>query len=403
MSLGDAFLRVVCIRIHARPEAPVVTADSRTYMRRLLWCVLFSMFATSAFSQSQSQSESPSRSTCEANRRRGGEIEEAIVGFQQAGASAAAHTQNFFFDFFISRPVPFGKDPCSDLKASDNDHEDLFGPRTRWWGNVRVASYPQQVSTNVATFITNFQQRVGDLKVNELAQSAEFVTGFEWRFLESPRPLDGNDRDERQLFALSIFGGGGATGPFEPKETLSVFQVPPPTSPQYADFAAKYPNAANAQFVGFVNPDRDRFFRQYSVGLRLMTFYVKKGQRGQSDAPYLAAPAMISASVGQNEVVTGGRFEGAVARFEAFYPLLLSGDRSSRAPIVYLFGAALLRLGSANEATPFILNQTTDPTAIAAAMPNMAVIATPTNRDTYMIGAGIDLTQLLRKPASSVR
>ena len=365
-------------------------------MRRLLWCALFSLYAITASAQSTP--------TCETKHRRGGEIEEAIVGFQQAGASAAAHTQNFFFDFYISRPLPIGKDPCPDPDATDpKDRVDLFGPRGRWWGNVRVASYPQQVSTNVATFIANFQQQVGDLKVNELAQSAEFATGFEWRFLESPRALDGNDRDERQLFALSIFAGGGATGPFEPKETLSVFQVPAPSSPQYADFAAKFPDAAKAQYVGFVNPDRDRFFRQYSVGLRLMTFYVKKGQRGETDAPFLAAPAIISASVGQNEIVTGGRFDGAVARFEAFYPLLISGDRSSRAPIVYLFGAALLRLGSANQSTPFILNQITDPIAIAAASSSMAVVAAPTTRDTYMVGAGIDLTQLLRKPASSQR
>ena len=353
---------------------------------------LFSLFAASVFAQSTPP--------CEAKHRRGGEIEEAIVGYQQAGASAAPHAQNFFFDFYISRPLPLGKDPCPDPKAKDShDKADLYGPRPRWWGNVRIASYPQQVSTDVATFVANFQQEVGALKVNELAQSAEFVTGFEWRFLESPRGLDGNDRDERQLFALSAFAGGGATGPFEPKETLSVFEVPAPTSPQYADFMAKFPQAAKAQYVGFVNQDRDRFFRQYSVGLRLTTFYVKKGMRGQSDVPYTAAPAVISASVGQNEVVTGGKFDGAVARFEAFYPLLIAGDRSSRSPIVYLFGAALLRLGAANQTTPFILKQV-DPAAIDAAIPNMAVVATPTTRDTYMIGAGIDLTQLLRKPGS---
>jgi len=367
-------------------------------MRVLRWAVLCGLCASPAVAQPTT--------TCDANHRRGGEIEEAIVGFQQAGASAASHTQNFFFDFFISRPLPIGKNPCPDPDAEQPvTKSDLFGPRGRWWGNVRVSSYPQQINTGVATFVTNFNQQVGELKVNELAQSAEFITGLEWRFLESPFALDGNDREERQLFALSLFAGGGAAGPFEPKETLSVFEVPPVTSPQYADFATRYPQAAKAQYVGFVNPDRDRFFREYSVGLRLMTFYVKKGLRGERDAPYMAAPAMISASIGQNEVVTGGALEGAVARFEAFYPLLLSGDRSSRAPIVYLFGAALLRLGSANQTTPFILNPvtTTDPAAMAAVRTNLAVVVSPTTRDTYMVGAGIDLTQLLRKPGSSGR
>jgi len=368
-------------------------------MRTLVLGGLFCLCAGWAFAQSTPTS-------CQENHRRGGEIEEAIVGFQQAGASAAPHTQNFFFDFFISRPLPIGKSPCSGRRAAERSDssgttattsDDFYGPRPRWWGNVRVASYPQQVSTNIATFVTNFNQEVGELKVNELAQSAEFVTGFEWRIRETPWALDGNDRDgERQLFALSVFAGGGASGPFEPKETLSVFEVPAATSPQYADFAAKFPQAAKAQYVGFVNPDRDRFFRQYSIGLRLTTFYTDK-----SGAPYKAAPAMISASIGQNELVTGGRFDGPVARFEAFYPLLISGSRSERAPIVYLFGAALMRLGSANQTTPFILNPMTDPTAITAARSDMAIVSSPTNRDTYMIGAGIDLTQLLRKPASS--
>ena len=76
---------------------------------------------------------------CKPEDRRGGEIAEAIAGFQQAGAASAASTQNFFFDFYVSRPLPLPGNvdyPCE--KGDDNSR---FGPATRWWGNVRVASY----------------------------------------------------------------------------------------------------------------------------------------------------------------------------------------------------------------------------------------------------------------------
>ncbi len=54
-----------------------------------------------------------------------GEYSRAIVGFEQAGASAAKGTQKYFFDLTVSTPV-FGKlDP-------------LFGRRGRAWGSVRL-------------------------------------------------------------------------------------------------------------------------------------------------------------------------------------------------------------------------------------------------------------------------
>ena len=76
---------------------------------------------------------------CVDQDRRGGEIAEAIVGFQQAGAASANHSQNYFFNLFISRPLPFTRNidyPC--VPKSDNAR---FGPASRWWGNVRVANW----------------------------------------------------------------------------------------------------------------------------------------------------------------------------------------------------------------------------------------------------------------------
>ncbi len=353
-------------------------------MRPILVCLVAVLLASSSYA-----ADAPCR-------RKGGEIEEAILGFQQTGASAAAHTQSYFFDFYISRPFPIVRDPCE----SRDEIDQLYGPRARWWGNVRVSSYPQQVTAPVATFVADFPGQVKSLPVNKLAQSAEFVTGLEWRFMEFGHALDGNDRDERQLFALSVFGGGGATGALDPPETLQIFETPAKDSPQYPRFAAAFPDAANSPYVGFIAPDRDRFYRQFSAGLRLTTMYVKKGLRGQPDEPYLAAPALISVSLGRNEIVTRGRMEGVVGRFEAFYPLLLYGERSERAAIIYLFGTAMLRLGDATQTTPFVLRPAPQ---IQGFESEVAIVPLGSNRDTYLIGVGIDLAHLIRTPGSTRR
>src|ERR1043166_1303819 len=329
---------------------------------------------------------------CNPIKTNGGELFEAIAGYEQSGGSAAKHTQDFFFDFFISRPLPLGPYPCG---PGHEDYE-FFGPRLRWWGNVRVASYPQQINAPVATFAAEFPNQILNQPVNKLAQTAEFITGLEWRLAQFGHPLNGNDRDERQQFALSICGGGGPAGPREPIDTIQLYETPPVNSAQRPAFEQAFPSAAKSPFVGFVSPDRDRFFRQYSGGIRLTTYYVKKGQAGRPDMPYLAAPAIVSVSVGQNEMITGGRMTGVVGRFEAFYPLVFAGDRSDRAGILYLFGTAMLHLGGAKQTDPLILKPATN---VQPFDPGVALVTSAGNRDVYVIGVGLDLGQLLKKPS----
>jgi hypothetical protein len=357
-------------------------------MRLIAGCVLGAVVLLGAQqARAQEPREKKKPVPCTLQDRRGGEIAEAIVGFQQAGAASANHSQNYFFDFYVSRPLPFTWN--IDYSCDKDDNNARFGPSSRWWGNVRVASYPQQIDTSVGRFIGNFSQNVSEVPVNKLAQAAEFVAGYDRRIAAFEHGLLGNDEAGRQRFVLSWFVGGGATGPLEPADTLRVFVTPAPTSPQYADFKARYGAAANSQFIGFVTPDRDKFFRQYSGGFRLTTFY--EDVTGQ---PYMAAPGVVSFSVGQNEQVTGGILRGVVGRIEAFYPLVLWGDRSKRAGIVYLFGTAMMRLGGASQTTPFILQ----PSDVPGYDPRVAIVAERSNRDMYMFGAGIDIGQLIKKP-----
>jgi len=309
---------------------------------------------------------------------RNGEEMRAILGYQQAGASAAKSEQNFFMDFYISRPLAFRK-----------RYSDLSQTRLRWWGNVRIASYPQQGDIPVATFASSFVTQFGQLKVNQLAQSAEYLTGLDVRLLSSQFNFLGRSEETRQHFTLSLFGGAGATGPMEPNSTLHVFEVPVPGSPQRPAFDKDFPGVTTP-LIGFVSPDRDSCLRQYLVGLRLTTTYMDKYAR----FPLIAAPASLSVSMGQNELVTRGKLQGMVLRTEAFYPLPFanrSQDLRGMLSALYLFGTSQIHLGRSRNLTPLILNLST----VSGSDPTVTIRTVPSNRDIYRIGFGIDLVHAI--------
>jgi len=127
------------------------------------------------------------------------------------------------------------------------------------------------------------------------------------------------------------------------------------------------------------------------MGLRLATTYLDKYAR----TPLTVAPAMLSVALGQNELVTGGRFHGMVLRTEAFYPLPFfnrSQDKRGALAALYLFGTAQTHFGRSNNITPLLLKSRPD---IAGSDPNVTIVTAPSNRDTYRIGFGIDLVHTI--------
>jgi hypothetical protein len=271
----------------------------------------------------------------------------AVIGFQQAGAAAAASHQNFFFDFFIDRQLP----------------------SRRWslWGDVRIASTPQQVSSPVVQF--DLATQVAQLKVNELAQSAEFSTGLDFH----PWSWTAPDSVRRFGFVLSA----GATSPFDPVTQLSLFQVPATSSQQYAGFIAAFPQAAGSTYIGFVPPDRHQFYRNWGAGFRLTTV--------SHDTA-----ATYTLTAGQDEAVTGGRLRGGVAKIDVFYPLPL---RAGGFRYLYLFGNASLRLSRTESLPTFDLAPA--PSTVNGFDPSVAIVAVPSNRDVYRIGVGVDAIGLV--------
>jgi hypothetical protein len=332
--------------------------------------------------------------------RHGGTIVVPVIGFEQTGASSAQSTQKFFFNFFVSRPLPILGSKGYDITPANKNHCDtdpfcaprIFGPKLRWWGDVRIASYPQQISSGVGEFATGFATQVAQIKVNQLAQAGEFNTGLDYRLSSFPKifPTIGDSSDERVM--LSGIAGFGAISPFNPLDVLQIFVNPDPASAQGPAFYKKFPSSQGFQFTGFTTPDRDRFYWEYGAGVRLTTLYFDHaGNQGMS-------PAMVSYTLGQNQLVSGGHSAGWVQKVEAFFPLSLGQRFAENVTTLYLFGRADMQLTRAHQTTPFIL-QPAD-ASITGFNSQVNIISMASNRDLYTIGVGIDAVKLIKSIAS---
>jgi hypothetical protein len=177
--------------------------------------------------------------------------------------------------------------------------------------------------------------------------------------------------------------------------------VPSENSPQWTNFVSQFKEFDNgalrgkANFIGLVPPDRERFYRQYGFGVRYASYVSDRND---------LAPAMFTATLGQDQLITHGRYVGPVLKFDAFYPMPFN-----EASFVYLFGTANLAVAKPEERTPLALElvsgdciSATSPDAgikcgVKAYQDNVAIHAVPSSRDTYRIGVGIDAIGLLKK------
>ena len=262
----------------------------------------------------------------------------------------------------------------------------VWESRFNSWGNVRIASAPRQLNTPFVDLVKGLLV-AGDpnnpinTNVNELALGAEFQTGLEYNF--TPR-WNGK--------TLGVIGFFGANASFEaPDKHIQIFEVPGRDSPQRGRFQATFGSAANSTYIGFVTPDRDRFYRQWGFGFRYSKF--------QPDAAY-QAPQTYSVTLGQDELITGGGLNAKVLRVDGFWPLPLKKE-NGKWQFLYVFGTSTMRLSRSENRDPFILNP--GPASIKGYENSVAIVSTPSTRDTYRLGIGVDLVNLLRSAISPAR
>jgi len=295
----------------------------------------------------------------------------SVLGVEQMGASSSQSDRRAFFDFWVTRPlgpVNLNEGRATELKMQKPWH---------WWGNVRLASYPQPINAPVGTLLTSLGTTVTDIKVNELVQALEFRTGLDWAIQPATYGLH----------RLSFFAAIGGIGTLDPQQGVSVFTTPDPTTPAGAQFfkmypLSKYPGLDKAKYVAFSSPDRTRFFREYLGGFR----YTQLRLMGTDDKGHrLLQAASISVSAGQNELVSNGSLRGIAMRVEAFFPFSLGGVPA------YIFGRSLMSLSRNENRDPVFLSPAVaNNTPVSATDPNVYVITTRSNRDVYSVGIGLD-------------
>ncbi len=319
-----------------------------------------------------------------------GEFARTIVGFEQSGASSAPSVQKYFTDFWVSIPFPLLAHRRETFKSRIEDFN--FGMPFRLWGDFRITSVPQQVSSSIGEFAVTFTDQIGAVKVNQVAQATEFMIGGEYRLMHwgvtSSRLLS-FDQSSRERFALYATTGFGRITPLNPRDSLEVFKNPTPgTEPDFDNQIARQnltSQIAGKQFLAFIPDDRYKFYKEYYTGFRIKTFYYDR----DTDEPLRRFPATLEASFGQNETVTGGRLHRVVARLEGFYPLPYDAVH-----FMYLFGTADLIMGGQKGGRAILLDPATNAPAIPD--PSVFIIHAPQlDRDHYRLGVGIDFLQLV--------
>lgn len=305
----------------------------------------------------------------------------AVVGYQQAAAAATKFEQNYFFDLFLSKSLPFQQSISPD-----------FGERGRIWGAVRAISIPNTDSFTIADAASSFVAKISALKVNEAARVFDYLGGVEYRIGGNNALLPSFDRQTKQKFSFSLIGSFGFVTPTDPleKDPLPVYSITPQLRKALEErklLTGKDddPNKNKTNAV-FVPNDRDRFFRQYYGGIRVQTYFFNR-----HNVPMQRFPAQLDFTIGQNEYVTGGRFNGPVFRLDGYYPLPYEGLK-----FISLFGMAVFKPTRVKESTPLLLKP-----ADASVKPyDDSVLIVPVsqfNRDYYRVGVGIDFLSFVQK------
>jgi len=331
-----------------------------------------------------------------------------VVGFEQAGGSSTESTTKPFLDLYLSAPFIFDRQ-----SKADKEKNLLKVPRVGTWGQIRLASTPEQL-TNISVLPSNLvNQLVQTDKINNLVQSFDFLAGLEARIFTAKGSFLGLIPGVRQKTRFYLAGGYGAISPLSvTAENVRMFKIPPTTSPQYQTFIERYgplKDPVNQTKIAFVPLDRDRFLRQWYVGIRTKTYYCEDEVCEQFKNRF---PGILDIMYGQSEAVTGGsrKYQMAgpsgtksknafVLRIDGFYPLPFKD-----ASFLFLYGTAMMKIGGlgTNITTPLILDPILPPVPsvddASVFIPSLEkLLLQQPNRDYYKIGVGVNLTELFNR------
>ena len=346
----------------------------------------------------------------------------AIVGFEQAGGSSAQSQTKPVLDFFFMTPFLFDhKEKCEALdevkrpKCDVRNAERRLLPRFGFWGDVRIASTPDQIAAAQVFPATLVNQIDKADKAVDLVQSFDFLAGGEVRIKTANGSFLSLIPGIRQKSSLYFAVGGGAISPLNArKDSIQIFNIPDTTDARRAEFVNRYGEPPDGKkYIALTPVDRDRFLRQWYAGVRLKTFYCDDPECRTFKNNF---PAIVDFMFGQNEAVTGGsRKRGGtpdpndpnklvgqknayILRIDGFYPFPVK-----EMSFLYFYGTAMMKVGGggAKITTPLFLDNpgtTVQINDAAVFMPatNVLKLQQP-DRDYYKLGVGINLTDLFNR------
>jgi len=339
------------------------------YARPWLTCGLTIAVTWIAATSSFAQEGLPDRFTTEDTR--------LTTGIDRSAASSTDPSQHFLIDFMLTAPLSSG--PLTRKSK----------PSWAAWINTRFTGSPTQSVAGVKQFVGGFEQDLVAGNTGTLLDTLNAIGGIE-KSISNGFTFG----DDYQLQPVLIAAIGLTTTAvsqpviFDLKDVSATvrhrFNVPDNVAATATTPAVTY------NYLGLVNPDRHRFYRQYAVGLRLKTHHFDH----ESDSR-VNFPGIVDVTAGRNEAITGGLMKGYVLRLDAFYPL----PTNNLANAIYFFGTAEMQRTdpsqNPDEQDPVILRA---PSAtVALPSPDLWVhtlTSEERTRDQWKFGVGVDLVRL---------
>jgi hypothetical protein len=408
-----------------------------------------------------------------------------VVGLEQVGASSSSGQTKPFFDMFFTTPIHFDRGSTPDLLRTTafDEHGEVFmdgdtpklvwirrstlangdelvstteldvkgnpvlddnnqkkyvwirrsalpprplgAPRFGFWGNVRITTTPEQLTTTgvLPANLANLAATTG--APGNLVSSFDFLAGVEYRLFTANGTFLSLIPGIKQKTRFVLAAGTGAISPLDATQQAPKFSViPAENSSQRALFEKTYGTPPTRKladgttvvpsYLGVVPLDRDRFLKQWYAGIRLKTFYCERDIEGGECLTFRNTfPAIVDFMVGQSESVTGGTYKtteitdpktGAsrnksafVFRLDAFYPLPIR-----EASFIYFYGTAVMKIGGHPKIENFLVLEApadspniNDPKVYVPPVDFLKSLQS--NRDYYKIGVGINLTDFFNR------
>lgn len=289
----------------------------------------------------------------------------AIFGGQQSQASASERVFKLYGDFGVN------------ARIADKEW-------ARYFFDFHFTTVPQQVNFPVVDVINQTQTLTKNLKLNEMVQSIDVLTGPEFGFGKISHPEEG-------LAVKGVLAAGFST-PVNPREVVQLYFNPGTLTPEALRLLG-LGDLKGKDYIALTTPDRDRLYFQYYAGARLK--WLSKDSSKVHDYP-----GYLDVTFGQNSAVSHACLCGAVWRLAGYWPIPKINDKDVG---LSLFGEAILQFSKGRTGVPVFLETTSADTKnkltgniVKVTDPNVALGAPVQGRDFYRVGVGIEAVRFLK-------